>query len=193
MTDSRVLCVRRSDMPEEWLHDSYSKHYEESVLNTLLSDKMLWVNRQEAEFDAALKQLIPYLVLQLPDKRIACYRRNGNELRLHGLWSAGVGGHIDFADGMNESEIMEIARKGARRELHEELTGVHATECSFLGVINEEITKVGRVHTGFVYYVRLQKPARPGKELHDLEWLPKDEILRKRTELWTSLALGLIC
>ncbi len=180
-------------MPAEWLRKTYSKHYEESVLNALLSDKILWADRQEAEFNTGLKQLIPYLVLQLPDKRMACHRRNGNESRLHGLWSAGVGGHIDFADSINESEVMEIARRGARRELHEELSEFNAIDYSFVGVINEEITKVGRVHTGFVYFISLQKPAIPGQELHDLEWLSKDDILERKTELWTRLALGLIC
>lgn len=179
-------------MPAEWLSETYSKPYEESVLNALLSNKMLWADRQEAEFNTGFKQLIPYLILQLADKRMACYRRNGNESRLHGLWSAGVGGHIDFADSMNESEVMGIARRGARRELHEELSEFHAIDCSFLGVINEEITKVGRVHTGFVYLINLQKPAKPAIELHDLEWLSKDDILKRKTELWTRLALGLI-
>lgn len=194
MKDNRVLCVMRNDMPAQWLIESYSQYWEEKKLNDLFRGKMIWVDRQEAELNTELKQLIPYLVLQLPDKRIACYMRNGNESRLHGLWSAGVGGHIDFADSQNVTGgVMEIARKGARRELNEELSDLHAFDCSFLGVINEEITKVGRVHTGFVFIIRLEKPAMPEKELYDLEWLPTNDILKRKTEIWTRLALGLIC
>ena len=63
------------------------------------ASEILYVNRKEAEGDKRYKQLIPY-VLVICDDKILRYRRGkgGQETRLHGLYSVGIGGHISEED-----------------------------------------------------------------------------------------------
>ena len=65
------------------------------------------------------KQLIPYVLLQKADGKFACYQRHGTEIRLHGKWSAGIGGHIDEPD--QQTSLKATLETGMLRELKEEL------------------------------------------------------------------------
>src|SRR5205807_1321574 len=85
------------------------------------SAQLLYRNRTEAEQDKRYKQLIPY-VLVMCDGKIIRYRRGkgGQETRLHGLFSVGVGGHISDEDhGLFSSAVGY--KEGMRREIMEEV------------------------------------------------------------------------
>lgn len=189
--DDRVLCVRRENIPAQWLQSCFFKKYDAAHLNQLFRKLMIWVSRPQAEHDTSLKQFIPYLLIRLPNGQFACYQRKGNEKRLHGLWSAGVGGHIDYIDAQFSENLMDIAMAGAKRELTEEFRNPHVENISFQGIINEEVSKVGKVHTGLVYVIKLKEAAIPEAELFNLEWTTAEKILKRKTELWTQLALSL--
>lgn len=128
-----------------------------------------FVPRDEAERTPAWKQWIPYCVLRcraasdpkLPPEGIFWVRRTKgqSEARLHGLWSIGLGGHVEPEDlgvGGSADGAAFFARSLAR-ELHEELhldlpTGTHP---HFLGLLNDDSTAVGAVHAGLVYALDL--------------------------------------
>ncbi len=63
------------------------------------ASNVLYLNRSETELDKRYKQLIPYALI-ICNGKILRYRRGkgGQETRLHGLYSVGVGGHLAEED-----------------------------------------------------------------------------------------------
>ena len=135
-----------------------------------------FVERELAERTPAWKQWIPYCLLRCVGtaptdgsnpsvEGIFRVRRSKGqtEARLHGLWSIGLGGHVDPEDGpapgASESGAAFFAR-ALLRELHEELhlTLPPGTAPQFLGVLNDDSTPVGQVHAGLVYRLDLPMP-----------------------------------
>jgi predicted NUDIX family phosphoesterase len=75
--------------------------------------------RPEAEVDPSFKQVIPYVALMDSEDRVFTYTRSGTEGRLHGLRSAGIGGHINLEDwGIN---VADTILKNIQREVTEEV------------------------------------------------------------------------
>jgi predicted NUDIX family phosphoesterase len=112
--------------------------------------------RDRVEEDPALKQIIPYVVLR-HDGRIFLTRRTaaGAEARLREKLSIGLGGHITPEDTADAADPITA---GMERELTEEVDlppGWHATA---VGMLNDDLEPVGRVHFGIVYIVELPSP-----------------------------------
>ncbi|MBM4062309.1 MAG: hypothetical protein FJ265_14605 [Planctomycetes bacterium] len=129
-----------------------------------------YVERAVAERTPAWKQWIPYCVLrcvrpqppghnQLIEAVFRVQRSTGQaEARLHGLWSIGIGGHVEPEDG--EPSTMAAAtffRSSLLRELHEELhlQLPDGATPRFVGLLNDDQTPVGKVHAGLVYVLDL--------------------------------------
>jgi predicted NUDIX family phosphoesterase len=127
-----------------------------------------FVDRAQAEVTPAWKQWIPYAVVRCTnpadrhDAGVFAVRRlrQQSEARLHGAWSIGLGGHIEPVDGEPAADGPAFFGRALRRELHEELHFApgHAAATTFLGLLNDDATEVGRVHAGLVYAVDLQLP-----------------------------------
>jgi predicted NUDIX family phosphoesterase len=125
------------------------------------SANLVYRNRSEAEQDKRFKQLIPY-VLIICNGKILRYRRGrgGQETRLHGLYSVGVGGHISDEDhGLFSSGAGY--QDGMRRELMEEVAVGEVKEAA-VGVINDDSTEVGLVHFGVVHIMHVASEAVAG-------------------------------
>ncbi len=156
-----------------------------------------FVDRPLAEEDAGWQQVIPYVLLQTQDlSQTAVYNRQGNETRLHDLWSAGIGGHINPQDqtGFKES-FQTILMSGMIRELNEELTQrPSADKPVFCGIIHETVTDVGRVHLGAVFRILTETPAAyvPGPELCRFQWMNTNQLASLNMELWSCLAMDLL-
>lgn len=199
-----VLCSTRTDLPPSWLPDAGAVRLaEDDWINRLEPTTPHWLPRQAAETTPSFKQWIPYLLLRNAMGELAAYPRRGGEKRLHGLWSLGVGGHINPVDrAENPATGVTVWRQtlwnGLRRELSEEFPAASGGATHFLGLINEEQTDVGRVHLGAVFVHEAKDPAAdPGEELEGLRWLPHEVIGRgdwpmERFELWSRLALQLL-
>ncbi|MDY0263114.1 NUDIX domain-containing protein [Syntrophotalea acetylenica] len=187
-----VLTVKRDLLPNDWLSDCGGVCMAEAAFAEALGLlEPCWIPRQNAENDPRYKQLIPYILVR-HGERLATYRRQGSEARLHGCWSIGVGGHIDHPD--RGKDLMATLLCGARRELREELTGIE-TDCplTLLGVINEEQTEVGKVHLGVVMVATITRdqPPAAGAELSRLRWQKPQTLGDLGMELWSHLALDL--
>jgi predicted NUDIX family phosphoesterase len=130
------------------------------------------------------------------NKRIAVYPRNGSETRLHGLFSAAAGGHVNLDDRKNDDQpMLDILHNALLRELNEEFQHLPTPDAiSLLGVINEDESAVGRVHLGVVYRVNLKSAAEvvAGTELKGLRWCSLKEAAGLNLELWSRLALSLL-
>src|SRR5580700_5965060 len=121
-TEERVLCFERKLLEQLGVFQGLSLEVEKYLPILTASSHLVYLNRSEAEQDKRFKQLIPYVLLICRDK-ILRYRRGkgGQETRLHGLYSVGVGGHISEEDNGLFSSSQLGYTEAMRRELMEEV------------------------------------------------------------------------
>src|SRR5207247_748681 len=177
-TEERVLCFERKLLEELGVFQGLSLEIEKYLPVVTASSHLLYLNRSDAEQDKRYKQLIPY-VLVIRNDKILRYRRGrgGQETRLHGLYSVGVGGHISeedhglFSTGHGYHE-------GMRRELMEEVA-VEEEKESVVAVINDDSTEVGYVHFGVVHVMQVANETVAGRRsgIAGPEFLPIVEAL----------------
>lgn len=153
-TEERVLCFPRLLLEDLGVFQGLSLEVEKYLPVLTAPDNILYLNRSDAEKDRRYKQLIPY-VLILCGQRILRYRRGkgGQETRLHGLYSVGIGGHISEEDHGLFSNAFGY-HEGMRRELMEEVAIDELNEAA-VAVINDDSTEVGFVHFGVVHILRV--------------------------------------
>jgi predicted NUDIX family phosphoesterase len=119
--------------------------------------------RDQVETDPSFKQLIPYCIFRHAET-VFHYRRGKlqGDGRLRGLRSIGIGGHISSTD----AETAEASYLAAMsREIEEEvfLESGYTQKC--VGLINDDLSEVGRVHLGIVHLFELEAPkVRPREE-----------------------------
>jgi predicted NUDIX family phosphoesterase len=160
-------------------------------INTLHS---VFLPRDEIEQNPDFKQIIPYVVLE-SDLGILVYERNSSEQRLRTLKSIGLGGHINISDKGNF--LWETIQNGLTREVREEINlKPDSFQYEFIGIINEEISKVGHVHWGFVFRIYIQDPTHMllSEEILHPEWhsLPSINTSEFQFEYWSRLTLELL-
>lgn len=168
--DERVLCIRSEDAekfnPMDWLGHCQFFSFPRSLCET----------------NEKYRQLIPYCAVQVNGKFLV-YRRKGNEDRLHGLSSFGIGGHI----AGNESIV-----DGMWRELREEAGVCRHVSSMYLGKICLSDTPVNRVHLGLAWII-VAEQATAKEELIDPRWMTLDEIEQlDDLEPWSKQLAGLI-
>lgn len=153
-TEERVLCFERQLLEKPGVFQGLSLDIDKYLPVVTAPEHILYLNRSEAENDRRYKQLIPY-VLVLCHDRILRYRRGkgGQETRLHGLYSVGIGGHISEEDNGLFSSAFGY-HEGMRRELKEEVAVEEVNEAA-VAVINDDSTDVGYVHFGVVHVLHV--------------------------------------
>lgn len=205
-----VLCIPRANLPDQWLGKRTAlKMNEQLFFNTCSSAGFQWIERCAAESDPSLKQIIPYIVIKTragsfsgsgSSPSIAMYRRKGSEKRLHDLYSMGIGGHINPMDASCRSSrepmpFKDLVMAGMKRELCEELLQRPREDRPvFQGIINEEMTDVGKVHLGALFVIVTDSPGAfvPGSELAAFQWMEREELSKLNLELWSTMALQMI-
>jgi predicted NUDIX family phosphoesterase len=175
-TEERVLCFQRNLFEKLGVFQGMSLEVRKYLPVVTASANVTYINRSEAEQDRSHKQLIPYALIICGDK-ILRYRRGkgGQETRLHGLYSVGVGGHISeednslFSAGIGYHDAM-------RRELQEEVD-IEVTKETAVAVINDDSTDVGYVHLGIVHIVQVadEQVANRRSGLVGAEFIPISE------------------
>jgi predicted NUDIX family phosphoesterase len=161
-TEERVLCFERKLFEELGVFQGLSLEIERYLPVITSSSHLVYLNRSDAEQDKRYKQLIPY-VLVICDGKILRYRRGrgGQETRLHGLYSVGIGGHISEEDhGLFSND--RGYQDGMRRELMEEVAIDEVKETA-VAVINDDSTDVGLVHFGVVHIVQVDNEKIVGR------------------------------
>jgi predicted NUDIX family phosphoesterase len=109
-----------------------------------------FVERDHAERNPELKQIIPYNVMVCGDEILLLRRsKQGGESRLHDKLSIGVGGHINPEDLSSETSRDPI-RDGAIREIEEEIEVRGTYDLRTVGFLNDDSNPVGAVHLGIV-------------------------------------------
>ncbi len=153
-TEERVLCFERKVLEELGVFQGLNLEVEKYLPAVTASSRLVYRNRSETEHDPRYKQLIPYVLILCNGKILRYQRgRGGQETRLHGLYSVGIGGHIADEDhGLFSSPAGY--RDGMRRELMEEV-GLEVAKEAAVAVINDDSTDVGKVHFGIVHVMHV--------------------------------------
>ena len=191
-TEERVLCFERRLLEEVGVFQGLSLEVEKYVPVVTSSSRLVYLNRSEAEHDKRYKQLIPYVLVICSD-RILRYRRGrgGQETRLHGLYSVGIGGHISEEDHGLFSQGPGY-HDGMRRELMEEIAIDEVKEVA-VAVINDDSTEVGCVHFGVVHVMPVANDtiARRRSGIASPEFIPISEAVRDPSgyESWSCFCL----
>lgn len=156
------------------------------ICNFLSDCGIWWGPRAQLEEMPAFRQLIPYIVLHRKEDdkdQFLIYERHttGGEARLHGKLAIGLGGHIDFEDGIvtqGQFNLMETVGRSAAREMLEEvglMTNAAAMDCLGLAIASD--TEVSTVHVGLVLVMDVVGTvASKEEDQHNLEWLTVEEI-----------------
>jgi predicted NUDIX family phosphoesterase len=151
-----------------------------------IKKRCCWLPRGEAEVNETYRQVIPYCAVRNENGHFLTYERAGNESRLHGFSSIGIGGHIDNGESLEE---------GIHRELLEEigLTVESGRTPKYLGLIIENSSVVDKVHIGLMYLVTTVDTLAFGEELLNPEWKSIEDIKVPDLESWSRILLGEIC
>ena len=161
--EERVLCFKRKLLEDIGVFQGLSLEVEKYLPIVTAASSLTYLNRSDAEQDKRYKQLIPYILL-ISDGRILRYRRGkgGQETRLHGLYSVGIGGHISEEDHGLFSSGRGGYQDGMRRELMEEVALDEVKEAA-VAVINDDSTEVGQVHFGVVHVMQVARENVAGR------------------------------
>lgn len=153
--------------------------------------------RPAMEQDPSFKQLIPYVIFRwrspTGESQVFHYTRGGGqgERRLHAKKSIGVGGHISTLDITAGSS--HPYEEGLRRELAEEVIVDTPYTERCVGLINDDLTEVGRVHLGVVHLFDVEQPLVSPRESEMLAtgFRPVAELLAELDafETWSQICL----
>jgi predicted NUDIX family phosphoesterase len=191
--EERVLCFERKLLEELGLFQGLCLEVDKYLQVITQPSNLLYKIRREAEQDRRYKQLIPYVLLISHD-RVLQYERGqgGEEKRLHGLYSVGIGGHIAEDDHLLFSDDALGYYEGMRREIKEEV-GMDPGRETAVALINDDSTEVGYVHFGVVHIMRVAGEKIAGWKSGILapKFVPIAEAARKsaRYESWSRLCL----
>lgn len=186
-----IATIHRDYLPKNVLQEKAVLHLDIEEIDTFLT-KIEFLPRDKVEKIIDYKQIIPYVVIENEYNQIAAYKRKGNESRLHNLWSIGFGGHIEYTD-VEKNFCTETIKKAAIRELKEEFSDKVNYELTFKGIINEEITDVGKNHLGFVFKTQVKKNEYiPSEEIGNIDWINFCNINLSIFELWSQMTIELL-
>ena len=192
MAKDKVLCFEHTLFERLGVFQGMSLDIEKYIAALTTRSNVLYLDRAQAEHDPRYKQVIPYALIVCGDK-ILRYRRGkrGVESRLHGLYSVGVGGHIQEQESWPFSRGLGY-REAMRRRLREELD-IDVTGEVPVAVINDDSNDVGRFHFGVVHIVRVadESLARWRHGVVQPEFIPLSEAINDASsyESWSHLCL----
>jgi len=190
--EERVLCFERKLLEDLGMFQGLSLEVAKYLPVVTSSSHFVYLNRSEAEKDRRYKQLIPYVLL-IHNDRLLRYRRGrgGEETRLRGLYSIGIGGHISEEDHVLFSKDFGY-KEGMLREVREEVAIEQVKEAT-VAMINDDSTEVGYVHFGVVHIMQVASEAVAGRRngIVSPEFIPIAEALREASsyESWSRLCL----
>lgn len=151
---------------EEWSRDAF---------HGAVREHGYFVERDHAETDPSLKQVIPYtLVMRGEEVLLLTRTKGGGEARLHNKLSIGVGGHVNPVDAIDPVDatrrVDDPLPAATRREvMEEELEVTGTTRLTSVGLINDDTNAVGAVHVGLVQVLELLDGDARVREVDQLE------------------------
>lgn len=186
---------------ELWRQLKYKEKGVIKALDSNVMDKILahgiFKPRNVLENDCTYKQIIPYAVICFDDETYLFRRtKKQTEVRLHNLYSLGVGGHMNPVGDRIDVAYMHHE---LRREMNEEVL-VH-DDCQIasivpVGFINDDTNDVGKVHIGVLYQINLTNKSIEINEKEKMtgKWIKESELkdYYERMESWSKLYVDLL-
>lgn len=149
VNDEKVLVVAREKLFPRGILNGFMPRTDFEEYEKIIDQNKLFLWRSDVEKDISYKQIIPYLIFNHADTYFLMQRRsNASEARLKNKYSLGIGGHIRLEDMKDTSLVSWVWR-----EFEEEVSYEGGLRIHPLGLINEEESFVGQVHTGFVFLI----------------------------------------
>lgn len=132
-----------------------------------------FVFRSDAEYNAALQQLITYVLIRNGKDRYYVARRIAGDARLIESLSLGFGGHINPKDGSTN-----LIYRALKRELSEELTiNQQRIQPQFLGYVRDLCSDT-KDHLGFVFVVEAAEVQIKEKQVLEGTWMTSDTLFK---------------
>jgi predicted NUDIX family phosphoesterase len=183
MAEERVYVVPRSAVPDAGAWHGLRTHDLAAFVAAMERDGR-YEPRSLMEEDPSFKQIIPYLVLRDGSRYFLMRRTSaGGDVRLHGRYSIGVGGHLNPGDGG--------LLGGLAREWAEELVADFVPDFRLVALLNDDTTAVGAVHLGAVYVADAAARSVSIRETDKLtgSFAEPDEVaaVKDRLETWSAL------
>ncbi len=148
----QVLVVDREKLEAQLPPEQFITEHVEHLHAFILAHHF-FMDREKAEYDNTVKQIIPYVILR-QDGRYFLLRRlkKQTEARLHDKLSLGVGGHINPSEEASE----DVLEAGLLRELHEEVSVETIRALTCVGFLNENNGGVSDYHAALVYLLEAE-------------------------------------
>ncbi len=192
--DEMVLVVAAKDINEVVKEEGFVNVPIEEI-KFLTERKGFFVKRDRAESDESIRQLIPYIVMQNMDDLYLMVKRlsSQTEKRLHGMYSIGIGGHVNDQDEGDTPWMKFLS--GMEREMNEEVIIRKSFEWpKYMGVIKETSTPVNRVHLGVVFQIKADIEGIREKDKFSWEFVNLADLLTKydMMESWSKYVIDML-
>ena len=190
--DEKILCFESKLLGG--IRGSSSVFYDRDLWMRIRGNLQL-LPRYAVENDPKYKQLVVYVVVEYGDRFLA-YRRNRGDERLEGMYSIGIGGHVNADDEEVSGSPEELILRAAKREISEEIEIEPYGDPEIIGFINDDSDPVGKVHFGIVLRQTVREPVAVPKseEIGDLEFLSLSQLgkRKQRFENWSRILISFI-
>ncbi len=192
--DEMVLVVAAKDINEVVKEEGFVSVPIEEI-KILTERKGFFVKRDRAESDESIRQLIPYIVMQNIDDLYLMVKRlsSQTEKRLHGMYSIGIGGHVNDQDEGDTPWMKFLS--GMEREMNEEVVIRKSFEWpKYIGIIKEASTPVNRVHLGIVFQIKADIEGIREKDKFSWEFVNLADLLAKydMMESWSKYVIDML-
>ena len=182
-TPEQVMVVEREALQSVLVERGLVQDGTDGVFEVIL-DRHFFIDRPTAEVSPQYKQIIPYVVIRHGDAYFLLQRtQKQTEARLHHKLSLGIGGHIN----PDTPGLLD----GLQKELEEEVEIDGDYDLTFVGILNDDTTDVGRVHLGAVYVLDAATDDVRVRETEKMtgRWTPRAELAQHREamESWSQI------
>jgi predicted NUDIX family phosphoesterase len=179
----QVMVVERDALGSFLVERGLVTEETDTVLDIIV-DRHFFIDRPTAEISPQYKQIIPYVLIRHDGSYFLLRRtQKQTEARLHHKLSLGIGGHIN----PDTPELLD----GLRKELEEEVDVAGDYDLSFIGILNDDTTAVGKVHLGAVYVLDSHDREVSVRETEKMtgRWVPREELAQHREamETWSQI------
>lgn len=183
-----VLVVDRKELEALLPPEPFTTQNMETIRRFILENHF-FMEREKAEYDNTVKQIIPYVVVRQEGKYFLLRRlKKQTEARLHDKLSLGVGGHINPTEETADDPL----EAGLLRELAEEVDVETVVSLSAVGFLNENNGGVSDYHAALVCL--LQAKGRVSvleTEKMSGSWASVEELqeVLPRLETWSQIVV----
>jgi predicted NUDIX family phosphoesterase len=181
--NEQVMVVERVTLEGFLIEYGLVQEQTDEILD-VITEQHFFIDRPTAEISPQYKQIIPYVLIRHDDAYFLLQRTpRQTEARLHHKLSLGIGGHIN----PDTPDLFD----GLQKELEEEVDVVGDYDLTFVGILNDDTTDVGRVHLGAVYVLDAHEGTVNVRETEKMSgrWVARGELPAHRDamETWSQI------